>query len=147
MTLSRFLLFASVPFLVTAVAGSSSAQSSYVPFNQPRVSPYLNLLRGGASPGVNYYDLVRPQFQFRNSIQQLQQQVGADQQALAGLQGPGSTPTTGHPVGFMTHLSYFQTLSSTGGGAFTVPTTGQTPPRSGTAPQGRAPAPSGGARR
>jgi hypothetical protein len=35
----------------------------------PTVSPYLNLLRGGAPAGVNYYGLVRPQMYFQNSIQ------------------------------------------------------------------------------
>src|SRR6266849_4481527 len=43
--------------------------------NPPGASPYLNLLRSGSSQAVNYYGLVRPQTDFRNSIQGLQQQV------------------------------------------------------------------------
>ena len=37
-------------------------------------SPYLNLTRGGNSAAVNYYGIVRPQINFQNSIQSIQQQ-------------------------------------------------------------------------
>jgi hypothetical protein len=74
----------------------------------PAVSPYLNLLRQGSSAGVNYYGIVRPEIEFRNSIQNLQQQVStvgsevtAQDQSLAGL------PPTGHPVQFMNYSHYF----------------------------------------
>jgi hypothetical protein len=42
---------------------------------RPVVSPYLNLFRRGNSPGFNYFTLVRPELELRQSIGQLQQQV------------------------------------------------------------------------
>ena len=39
------------------------------PYAQPVFSPYLNLLRRGTNPAVNYYGLVRPEIDFRNSLQ------------------------------------------------------------------------------
>ena len=78
--------------------------------NTPPVSPYLNLLRPGTSPGINYYGLVRPQIDFQNSVQALQSQFGYAQQA-AGLQ-TGDPGTTGHPVYFLNYSAYF--LNTTG---------------------------------
>ena len=76
----------------------------------PPVSPYLNLLRPGTSPGINYYGLVRPQVDFLNSVQALQSQFGYAQQA-AGLPA-GDLGTTGHPVFFLNYNAYF--LNTTG---------------------------------
>jgi hypothetical protein len=91
------------------------ASAQYGGFTQPRVSPYLNLLRAGSPPGVNYYDLVRPQIDNRAAILQLQQQGLANQQAIAGLEA--NTPlTTGHPFGFQNHMRYFNNLGSGGAG-------------------------------
>jgi hypothetical protein len=98
-----------------------------------RVSPYLNLLRSGSAPGVNYYGLVRPEFEFRRNIGQLQAQNFAQQQAITGLQTAPTTVTTGHPVGFQNHLGYFQNLSALGAGPFTG---GTTQPRGGTGATG-----------
>jgi hypothetical protein len=91
----------------------------------PRTSPFLNLLRSGTPPGINYYGLVRPEIEFRRGIQQLQGQALTQQQAITGLQTAPAAVTTGHPVGFGTHLSYFQNLSSPGATAFTTGTTQQ----------------------
>src|SRR5689334_4123182 len=44
-------------------------------YTSPAVSPYINLLRSGSPAAVNYYGIVRPEFQFQNSLQNLQQQV------------------------------------------------------------------------
>jgi hypothetical protein len=74
----------------------------------PPVSPYLNLLRQGSPAGVNYYDLVRPQFQFQNSIQALQGQVTTlGSQVAAETQGATGLPVTGHPVQFFNYSHYF----------------------------------------
>jgi len=73
--------------------------------NTPPVSPYLNLLRPGTSPAINYYGLVRPEMNFLNSVQALQAQLGYVQQA-AGLQA-GEIGTTGHPAFFLNHGTYF----------------------------------------
>jgi hypothetical protein len=73
----------------------------------PAISPYLNLLRTGADPAINYYGIVRPQNDFRNSIQGLQQQVGTlNNQTTASAQGT-ELPFTGHQVQFMNWSGYF----------------------------------------
>ena len=88
--------------------------------SRPTVSPYLNLLRSGGSPALNYYTLVRPQNQFYQSMWQLQQDVGANARELNSLQqsptsGPQMAPT-GHAFGFMTQGAYFMNLGTTGFG-------------------------------
>jgi hypothetical protein len=108
-----------ISLTATALAGlgaaEARAQLPYTPppYTRPAVSPYINLLRRGSDPGVNYYGLVRPQQEFRSGIQQLQQQVGGAQ--AVGEQQAGGLPTTGHPVQFMNHLTYFQNLGSAAG--------------------------------
>jgi hypothetical protein len=84
-------------------ANAQSPQSAYQP--QPAVSPYLNLTRGG-NLANNYFNLVRPQIDTRNSLQSLQSQVNT---LDAGLQ-PGATApelSTGHAVQFMNYSKYF----------------------------------------
>lgn len=116
--LSNFRSTALVLSLGFLGAGTVLAQNTYSP---PRTSPYLNLLRGGSSPGVNYYGLVRPELEFRSSIGQLRQQTQLNQQAITGLQNVQPGPlTTGHQFGFMTHSIYFQNL---GGGQASFMTT------------------------
>ena len=63
----------------------------------PGYSPYLNLARQG-NPGVNYYGLVRPQVEFRNSVQQLQRTTTTLQAGVSQLSG--GDLTTGHPASF-----------------------------------------------
>src|SRR2546428_11618256 len=62
---------------------------------RPTVSPYLNLARGG-NAGLNYYNLVRPQTEFRDSLQRLQQDQMANQQNIAGIDASLAPPATGH---------------------------------------------------
>jgi hypothetical protein len=81
------------------------AQGLGNPANRPAVSPYINLLRGGSSGGVNYYGLVRPEIEFRSGIQRNQQQIAASQQSYSEL--TTGLSTTGHPTRYMTHWSYF----------------------------------------
>src|SRR4051812_18227610 len=54
----------------------------------PTVSPYLNLLRPGNSPALNYYGLVRPQFQTNADLLGLQQRMNLS----PGQRLPGSEP-------------------------------------------------------
>src|SRR3954463_13791069 len=78
-------------------------------YRTPPFSPYLNLNRRGTNPAINYYGLVRPQVEFRNSIQNLQQQV-TDlnvQTAVAGSAVDPNLPPTGHPVQFQNYSHYF----------------------------------------
>jgi hypothetical protein len=96
------------------LAGTSAAQAQD-PNMRPTISPWLNLNRFGQSPALNYQTLVRPEFETRAGIAQLQQQNRTDQQAISGLQNAANTPlVTGHQAGFMTQGLYFQTI---GGGS------------------------------
>ncbi len=77
----------------------------------PTVSPYLNLNRGGI-PGINYYGLVRPQFQTAQSLQALSQQTQFLQQGLANqayvdAQGRPIAGVTGHRSTFFNTSHYF----------------------------------------
>src|SRR5690242_1348784 len=68
----------------------------------PTVSPYLNLLRNPNAPALNYYGLVRPQFQTNYGLQALQQQFLLSQgSALPGAAGPEDVLITGHAAVFM----------------------------------------------
>jgi hypothetical protein len=103
-------------FLLLAAAGSASAQTPYQgqspyqgtfgrpptnPYVQPAVSPYLNLVRPGSPPGLNYYDLVRPQVETQNSLHDLREQVQAAHAYGVGNRENAAAPlTTGHPTYF-----------------------------------------------
>jgi hypothetical protein len=118
-------------------AGSARAQGLVrpLPLPGPRspVSPFLNLNRGGL-PAVNYFDLVRPQIDTANYLQQLQAQQTLLGQAILAqpslfgqqvLLGPGAavpagvaqqpalgqplqTPLiTGHPARFFSYGQYY----------------------------------------
>lgn len=104
-----------VPIVALALAicwlnGTVEAQSRLQAPRRPTTSPYLNLLRrpGGGGLGFNYYQRVRPEFEFRNdyqrlnrSLQQLQGQTRQQQQLLQGL------TTTGHQTSFLNYGSYY----------------------------------------
>ncbi len=101
---------------LTWTAGAARAQ---VPaYQKPAVSPYINILRGGSSPAINYYGLVRPEITFGNSLYQL----GVQQNALQGQQNNQQTalaafttlPATGHTSGFQTQSKYFMTNGGQG---------------------------------
>jgi hypothetical protein len=78
------------------------------PINRPpAVSPYLNLARGGL-PGINYYGLVRPEVEFRQSILGLRQDL---QQATLvpqlGVQPQQQLLSTGHGAVFFNLGHYY----------------------------------------
>jgi len=129
--MTRTTLLALTVTLAGAAALPPGAQAQFpsggtgysTPSSRPFVSPYLNLLRAGNSPGFNYFTLVRPQFEAQAAANQLRFQTSQNQQAISALQQQGTTGAlvTGHQVGFMTHLSYFQSLGGAGGGpGFTI---------------------------
>ena len=104
--------------LVCLLAGGRAAQAQLPygnnPTNRPVVSPYINLLRQGATPAINYSTLVRPELEFRSNFNQLQNQTLANQQAISGLAqgGPlGNQLITGARAGFQTQGAYFQTMT------------------------------------
>lgn len=94
------------------------------PIRRPTISPYLNLFnQGGRNTGLNYYNFVRPQQQFRAATSQLQSEVRSLQTGVQGLragqgQRAASAPTappnasgrmspTGHAATFGNLSGYF----------------------------------------
>jgi hypothetical protein len=75
----------------------------------PTVSPYLNLARRGTLPAINYYGLVRPQFDTYTGLQVLRQGILQTQAAVPTVADFDAIPTTGRPSGFLTHGVYFMT--------------------------------------
>jgi hypothetical protein len=115
-------------FLMFFALGDAQAQlppGRGIPsYNYPTISPYLNLNRRGASPGLNYLTLVRPELEFRAGLQGLNNQVTLNQQAIAEI---GNQPLlgTGHQIFFNNTSHYFGNLQgSTAGGRATGGTTG-----------------------
>jgi len=104
----------SVAILGLLVTGMGSQAPAQMPGPyQPPISPYINILRGGASPAINYFNIVQPQLQFNDAIGQLQTQQTSMGQAIA----TGSTlgTTTGHPVMFG-NLSHYYSVQRMGAG-------------------------------
>jgi hypothetical protein len=85
---------------------------------RPPYSPYLNQLRGGTSPAINYYGLVRPQENVNTNLYQLQRQTGLLGQQLLDFQAQPTDylPITGIRPGFMTQARYFQNQFQVYGG-------------------------------
>lgn len=111
--MSRSGLTLAASLITLVAAGSAPAQFRGNGYSQPRVSPYINLLRGGSSPGINYFGLVRPEVENRAAINQVGQLAQQNQQSINGLQNsPTGQLTTGHAFGFQTHYGYFQNLGS-----------------------------------
>jgi hypothetical protein len=102
----------------TFLIGNGTVQAQYPGgiTNRPTVSPYLNLNRSGTSTAINYYGIVRPQFQARATFQSLEQMAESNRQAINEVGAPATgLPTTGHNVAFLNTSGYFMTLGGTGG--------------------------------
>jgi hypothetical protein len=142
--MKRFALvvLGTVGVLLIVGVGPAAAQPQFSnpiqsPVAQPPVSPFINLFRQGNSPALNYYGLVRPQLEFRNAYQQLQQQqVSAEQQqAAVGPADVSGLPPTGHVAQFNTQGRYFMTRGALGsanaapGGATPYRPAAASPPR------------------
>ena len=94
----------------------------------PPLSPYLNLLRNNnnnANPAFNYLTITRPQMQFNQAANQLNQQLQATNfqlQQQAGqnnsmvLGGDSNLPLTGHTTSFGYLGNHFNNLSGVAGG-------------------------------
>jgi hypothetical protein len=115
--------------IVLGLSASVARAQSPVGAPPPPYSPYLNLLRPGANPAINYYGLVRPQQDFARSMQSIQGQLLNTQQAIAD-QASGDL-TTGHPTYFMNYGGYFMNMGpGLAGGAARAPAIGGTAPTS-----------------
>jgi hypothetical protein len=97
--------------------GSSYQRNPGIPFQRPAVSPYLNLFNGGTNPAINYFGIIRPQIEFRNSLLQMQQQIAMGEQSTSDLATTLGMVTTGHPSFFMSHRKYFQNVGTGAAGA------------------------------
>ncbi len=102
-----------------------------VPNLPPPYSPYLNLLRNGNPTYINYYGLVRPEQDFRNGINNLQQGVAANSAAITQTDQATGLPLTGHPTQFMNTSHYFLNRGGQGSPG-TAPAA--SPPRAATSP-------------
>lgn len=85
------------------------------PYTQrPVVSPYVNLLRKDASPGVLYQGVVRPQldfYKFREQQTAINQQVQAEAAQLTQPQ----EGATGHTSYFQNYSHYYPSSAGQGG--------------------------------
>lgn len=102
-------------FLVPAAAHAQGpgpyARPQTNPYAKPVFSPYLNLLNNNNNPAINYYGLVRPEIDMRNSLQQLQQQVNA-LPTTPSVTEPGGLPLTGHPTQFLNTTHFFPSANA-----------------------------------
>jgi hypothetical protein len=87
------------------------------PSPAPAFSPYMNLLRTENPTYLNYYGLVRPQLDFRQSVIGLRQDVANSQAAIQNITAPDGTvlPTTGHQSFFMNTTGYFMSIGGAAG--------------------------------
>ena len=122
MNRTRLIALVVSGILVLATTREASAQypGSLAPGRPPQqgagpvFSPYLNLLRGG-NPAINYYGLVRPEIQFRNALQNLNNELEQTEADVAAGQAGATGFQTGHPVQFF-NLSHYYPNSAQGGG-------------------------------
>jgi ABC-type oligopeptide transport system substrate-binding subunit len=93
-----------------AAAQGQRWQGRYTP-RRPTVTPYLNLFRGGASIGENYYRLVQPEFEWRDRTAYQQQEInrlqGDLQQAETQLLEQTGVRPTGHASYFLDYGGYY----------------------------------------
>jgi hypothetical protein len=102
--------------LLCVGAGEGRAQPPAPGVPRPTFSPYLNLARPGTNPAINYYGLVRPEMQFRQSILNLQSSVAANQQSLGALEAEREALRgTGHSIQFMNYGGYFMNYGPSAG--------------------------------
>jgi hypothetical protein len=116
-TCGLLLVLTAQPALGQSQVGKPPAN----PLGNPAVSPYLNLRRGW-DPGVNYYGVVRPQIETRETLQQLQQQNLYTQQAVQQAEASYLQPATGHAVMFQNYSHYYRFYRQ--GGAGVIPPLG-----------------------
>lgn len=95
-------------FLTSTAAGQPPVPIS--PAQRPVFSPYLNLVRRDAPPGINYFGIVRPQLAAQSSLLMLQQQLAAGQQQLQMMGQSAANPdlpVTGQQTFFLNTGGYF----------------------------------------
>ncbi|MBL8799704.1 MAG: hypothetical protein JNM56_37830 [Planctomycetia bacterium] len=115
--MKRYLPILLLTIVAWCEAGqSASAQSPVNPITRPTFSPYLNLLRRDNNPAINYYGLVRPEIEFRNSMNQVQQQLNSVQSTQIQNEAALGALATGHRTQFQSYGHYFPAKGGAGAG-------------------------------
>jgi hypothetical protein len=114
-------LLTGLSVLALAAASAAPAAAQYGPAGggapRPTTSPYLNLFRPG-SAGLNYYQLVRPEFQVRRSINSIENNLNTITPLVTGEADAAAGLTqTGHPIQFNNLGRYFPASANRGPGA------------------------------
>jgi hypothetical protein len=112
--MKRFSLLGMAALACLGFGVADRAQAQFGPYNPP-ISPYINIIRGGSSPAVNYFNIVQPQMEFNNAIGSLAGQQNAGTQGG----GTGTAVPTGHPIAFGNFSPYYNprgALAYYGGG-------------------------------
>jgi hypothetical protein len=99
-------------------------------YGTPRLSPYLNLLRGG-NTAANYFMGVVPEVERRANARLFTNQIQDLERRVQGIEEPGELfprlSETGHPAVFGNYGSYFGTMNQgrplAGSGALNRPPT------------------------
>src|SRR5262249_44181189 len=108
----------SLALLLFCLTQGAQAQVQVTPYRpgagtgRAPVSPYLQLTRPG-NPALNYYNLVRPEFEFRNDYQSLKQQVNR-QEANLDQVTEQVIPTTGHTTSFLNYSHFYPRAGGAG---------------------------------
>jgi hypothetical protein len=114
----RRLLLGVVALLATVGPAAAQFQYPYTnrpvgnPYQQPTISPYLNLLRTG-DPAANYYLLVRPEFQQRAINAQYGAAISNLERRAPEEPAPSpeellpQLPSTGHATYFGNYGGYY----------------------------------------
>lgn len=84
------------------------------PYSRPAVSPYLNLFRDGGSVSQNYFNLVRPQQEFRQGYQQNRDTIGQNRQSITELRRQTQALQEQSPEMYLQRQAAGSTLQSTG---------------------------------
>lgn len=121
--MKRLLLpaVAALGFLLAQGAGKAHAQAgpfvqpgpygySQYGYGTPRLSPYLNLLRGG-NTAANYYMGVVPEVERRANARMFSTQIQDLERRVQGVEEERELfprlSETGHPAAFMSYSPYF----------------------------------------
>lgn len=115
MTQIRKVVFAAMAILIFAAPVSAQSGGSRIrpPLRRPTTSPYLNLLRNpatGGGFGFNYYQRVRPEFDYLETSQRLSRSLTQVQRRQTALQRELTTGRgeTGHATSFLNYGGYYQ---------------------------------------
>lgn len=75
--------------------------------SRPTVSPYLSL--SGRNPAINYFDIVRPDIEFRTVLNQQQTTIGQLKREIDETRtgDQASLPKTGHRAGFVNYSHFY----------------------------------------